>query len=238
LKEADMLSLVGKSTDSLARSEAIHADVSGFLYDAFSSERGLLGNVDRWTQRRVTMENLAKVELVLAADDPVEHCYQNLIREIDTEAETGIYLVRQDAADSTLRDLAIESGVSGEMYREVAEIAPTLFADELRHSDDQLDIVWVTINARYDRARADAEISKIVLGLLLDDAEVAADMADAVRTLMYALHEDVTRRQCDLPLLLDDRETRDLVLMVSELERRAGSYVERVREIEDKAGTL
>ena len=233
-----MLSLVGKSTDSLARSEAIHADVSGFLYDVFSSERGLLGNVDRWTQRRVTMENLAKVELVLAADDPVEHCYQNLIREIDTEAETGIYLVRQDAADSTLRDLAIESGVSGEMYREVAEIAPTLFADELRHSDDQLDIVWVTINARYDRARADAEISKIVLGLLLDDAEVAADMADAVRTLMYALHEDVTRRQCDLPLLLDDRETRDLVLMVSELERRAGSYVERVREIEDKAGTL
>jgi hypothetical protein len=233
-----MLSLVGKNTDSLARSEAIHADVSGFLYDAFSSEDGLLGDVDRWTQRRVTMENLAKVELVLAAEDPVEHCYQNLIREIDTEAETGIYLVRQDATDSTLRDLATESGVSGELYRDVAEIAPTLFADELRHSDDQLDIVWVTINARHDRARADAEISQIVLGLLLDNAEVAADMANAVRTLMYALHEDVTRRQCDLPLLLDDRETRDLVLMVSELEKRAGSYVARVREIEDKAGTL
>jgi hypothetical protein len=233
-----MLSLVGKNTDSFARSEAVHADVSGFLYDAFSSEDGLLGDVDRWTQRRVTMENLAKVDLVLAADDPVEHCYQNLIREIDTEAETGIYRVRQDSADPILRDLANESGVSGELYREVAEIAPTLFADELRHSDDQLDIVWVTINARYDRARADAEISRIVLGLLLDDADVAADMASAVRTLMYALHEDVTRRQCDMPLLLDDRETRDLVLMVSELERRAGSYVERVREIERKAGTL
>jgi hypothetical protein len=233
-----MLSLVGKNTDSFARFEAIHAEVSGFLYDAFSSEDGLLGDVDRWTQRRVTMENLAKVDLVLSADDPVEHCYQNLIREIDTEAETGIYRVRKDAADPILRDLANESGVSGELYREVAEIAPKLFADELRHSDDQLDIVWVTINARYDRARADAEISRIVLGPLLDDADVAADMANAVRTLMYALHEDVTRRQCDLPLLLDGRETRDLVLMVSELERRAGSYVERVREIERKAGTL
>jgi hypothetical protein len=232
-----MLSLVGEKTDRFARTEAIHADVSGFLYEAFSSDDGLLGNVDRWTQRRVTIENLAKVELVLAAVDPVEHCYQNLIREIDNEAETGIYLVRSDARDDTLRNLVSEPGVSGELFREVAEIAPTLFADELRHSDDQLDLVWVTITARYDRARVDAEVSKILMGRLMDDTDIAADMADAIRTLMYSLHEDVTRRRCELPLLLDERETRDLVLMVSELEKRAGSYVERVREIENKAGT-
>lgn len=232
-----MLSLVGKKPDRFTLSEAIHADVSGFLYEAFSSEHGLLGNVDRWTQRRVTMENLAKLELALEAEDPVEHCYQNLIREIDTEAESGIYLVRADAGVDTLRNLANEPGISGQLFREVASIAPKLFADELRHSDDQLDLVWVTISARYDRARVDAEVSRILMARLMDDAEVAADMADAVRTLMYSLHEHVTRRHCGLPLLLDDRETRDLVLMVSELEKRAGSYVERVREIEDRAGT-
>jgi hypothetical protein len=232
-----MLSLVGKKPDRFTLAEAIHADVSGFLYEAFSSENGLLGNVDRWTQRRVTVENLAKVELVLAADDPVEHCYQDLIREIDTEGETGIYLVRQDADGNTLRRLVNEPGISGELFRDVAAIAPMLFADELRHSDDQLDLVWVTITARYDRARVDAEISQIVMGHLMRDSDVAADMAEAVRTLMYSLHEDVTRRQCELPLLLDERETRDLVLMVSELEKRAGSYTERVREIESKAGT-
>jgi hypothetical protein len=231
-----MLSLVGKKSGRFALSEAIHADVSGLLYDAFSAEDGLLGNIDRWTQRRVTMENLAKVELVLDAEDSVEHCYQNLIREIDTEAETGIYLARPEAHDDILRGLVAQSGVSGELYRDVAEIAPVLFADELRHSDDQLDLVWVTIRARYDRARVDADISQIVLGHLMRDPDVAADMAEAVRTLMYSLHEDVTRRECELPLLLDERETRDLVLMVSELEKRAGSYANRVREIESKAG--
>ena len=232
-----MLSLVRNKPNKFSLAEAIHADVSGSLYEAFSSEDGLLGNVDRWTQRKVTMENLAKIELVLAAEDPVEHCYQNLIREIDTEAETGIYLVRKDSANPSLRQLADEPGISGELHKMVPAIAPILFADELAHSDAQLDLVWVTISACHDRARVDAEISRIVMGFLMDDADVAGDMADAVRTLMYSFHEDLTRRQCELPLQLDERQTRELVLMVAELEKRAGSYVERVGEICDKAGT-
>ena len=232
-----MLSLVRNKPNRYSLSEAIHADVSGFLYKAFSSEDGLLGNVDRWTQRKVTMENLAKIELVLEADDPVDHCYQNLIREIDTEAETGIYLVGKNPASGSLQRLADEPGISGELCREVPAIAPILFRDELAHSDDQLDLVWVTISARYDRARVDAEVSRIVMGFLMDDADVAQDMANAVRTLMYSFHEDLTRRQCGLPLQLDDRETRELVLMVAELEKRAGSYVERVGEICGKAET-
>jgi hypothetical protein len=233
----DMLSLVRNKSNKYSLAEAIHADVSGFLYDAFSSEAGLLGNVDRWTQRKVTIENLAKIRLVLEADDPVEYCYQNLIREIDTEAETGIYLVREDSESTSLRQLADEPGVSGELGDMVSVIAPILFADELAHSDAQLDLVWVTISARYDRARVDAEISRIIMGFLMDDADVAGDMANAVRTLMYSFHEDLTRRQCELPLQLDERQTRELVLMVTELEKRAGSYVERVGEICDKAGT-
>jgi hypothetical protein len=233
----DMLSLVRNKSNKYSLSEAIHADVSGFLYEAFSSEDGLLGNVDRWTQRKVTMENLAKIELVLEADDPVEHCYQNLIREIDTEAETGIYLVGKNPDSTSLQRLADEPGISGELCREVPAIAPVLFRDELAHSDDQLDLVWVTISARYDRARVDAEISRIIMGFLMDDADVVQDMAGAVRTLMYSFHEDLARRQCELPLQLDERETRELVLMVTELEKRAGDYVVRVGEICDKAET-
>lgn len=232
-----MLSLVRNKPNKYSLAEAIHADVSGYLYEAFSSEGGLLGNVDRWTQRKVTMENLAKIELVLAADDPIEYCYQNLIREIDTEAETGIYLVRRDSDNPSLRQLADEPGISGELCDAIPDIAPILFADELAHSNAQLDIVWVTISARHDRARTDAEISKIIMGFLMDDSDVAGDMADALRTLMYSFHEDLVRRQCELPLQLDERQTRELVLMIAELEKRAGDYVERIREIGDKAGT-
>jgi len=232
-----MLSLVPNKPNRYSLSEAIHADVSSFLYEAFSSDDGLLGNVDRWTQRKVTMENLAKIELVLEADDSVDYCYQNLIREIDTEAETGIYLVGKHPENPALQRLVDEPGISGELCREIPTIAPILFRDELSHSDDQLDLVWVTISARYDRARVDAEISRIVMGFLMDDADVAQDMADAVRTLMYSFHEDLSRRQCELPLQLDERETRELVLMVSELEKRAGDYVERVGEICGRSGT-
>ena len=232
-----MLSLVGKKPERHALSDTIHADVSRYLYEAFSADHGLLANVDRWTQRKVTLENLAKVELVLEAADPVEYCYQNLIREIDTEAESGIYVVGKDATADALNSLVDEPGISGDLHRQVAQIAPMLFADELAHSDDQLDLVWVTIRARFERARVEAEVSRIVLGYLMDDAEVAADMANAVRALMYASHEDLARRQCDLPVVLDERETRELVLMVRELEKRAGNYVERSIEIGERAET-
>jgi hypothetical protein len=233
----DMLSLVPNKPNRFSLSEAIHADVSRYLYDAFSADDGLLSNLDRWTQRKVTMENLAKIELAMESDDPVEYCYQNLIREIATEAETGIYLVRKTSPLPSLRQLVDEPGISGELHRGIVDIAPKLFADALAHSNDQLDIVWVTIRARFDRAHIDSQISRIIMGFLMDDAEIAHDMANAVRALMYSFHEDVTRRQCTLPLQLNDHETRELVLMVSELEKRAGDYGQRVREIGDKAET-
>ena len=232
-----MLSLVSDKTKRYSRAEAINADVSKYLYESFSAEDGLLADLDRWTQRRITLENLAKVELMLEAGDPVEHCYQNLIREIDTEAQSGIYVVGKRIGDRELNRLASEPGISGELYREVATIAPRIFPDELAHSDDQLDLVWVTILARFQRARVEAEVSRIALAHLMNDADIATDMADAVRTLMYGFHEDVARRQGRLPVLLDERETRELVLMVSELEKRAGSYLVRSIEIAERAQT-
>ena len=208
-----MLSLVPKDSKHDPMSEATRAEVSRFLHDAFQAGHGLLSDLDRWTQRRVTVENLAKIELAHAADDPVEHCYQNLIREIDTEARTGIFLVGKN------------------------NVAPILFADALAHSDDQLDIVWVTIQANFERARVDAEISRIALGILMKDVDVADDMAAALRSLMYAFHEHATRYQCNLPALLDERQARELMIMVAQLEIRAGNYEDRIREITSRADT-
>ena len=232
-----MLSLVIDNTKRDSHAEAINADVSRYLYESFSAEDGLLAGLDRWTQRRITLENLAKIELVLEAEDAVEHCYQNLIREIDSEAQSGIYVVGKHVSDTALNRLASEPGISGQLFREVATIAPRIFPDELAHSDDQLDLVWVTILARFQRARVEAEVSRIAMGHLMRDTDIAMDMADAVRTLMYGFHEDVSRRQGGLPLLLNERETRELVLMVSELEKRAGNYVERSIAIAERAQT-
>ena len=221
----------------MTRSEATRAEVSRFLHDAFNADDGLLSNIDRWTQRRVTMENLAKIELAHAADDPVEHLYQNLIREIDTEARAGIFLVGKYKAEPSLSFLANEPGVSGDLKDEVAYIAPIMFADALAHSDDQLDIVWVTIQASFERARVDAEISRIALGILMKDADIADDMATSLRSLMYAFHEHATRHQSNLPAVLDERQARELMIMVAQLEIRAGNYEERIREITSRADT-
>ena len=183
------------------------------------------------------MENLTKIELAHASEDPVEYCYQNLIREVDAEAQTGIFLVGKTAADPSLDLVENEAGVSGELKDQLAYVAPALFADALAHSDDQLDLVWVTIRARFERARVDAEVSKIAMGILMQDADVAQDMADALRSLMYPFHEYATRQQCQLPPLLDERQARELTIMVSQLEKRAGDYGDRVREITSRADT-
>ena len=232
-----MLSLVPKDAQRYSMSENIHAEVSRYLYEAFTADDGLLSNVDRWTQRRVTSENLGKIQLAHASGDPVEYCYQNLIREIDAEAQFGIFMIGKDTGNSWLESLADEPGVSGQMKDEVAYVAPTLFADALLHSNDQLDLVWVTIRARFERARVDAEVSRIAMGILMHDADVADDMAAALRSLMYPFHEHATRHHCRLPALLDERQARELMIMVSQLEKRAGDYDDRIREISSKADT-
>ncbi len=73
---------------------------------------------------------------------------------------------------------------------------------------------------------------------MLDSAEVTDDMTNALRALLYSFHEDTVRRICDLPSLLDERESRDLVIMVFELEKRSCSYDERIPTICRRAGTL
>ena len=233
-----MLSLIKNDTTNLNQAERIRAAVRAFLYDAFTNEESPLVNLDRWTQRRISSENLAKLELALEADEPIEFSYQNLIREIDTEAESGAFLVRPGTRQASLRSLVGEAGISGRLYQELDRIAPRVFADELEHSDENLDLVWVTIHARYDRARTDARVSGIILKHLMGSTDAARDMSQALRSLLYAFHEDRIRRQCGLARVLNDRATRDLVTMISELAERSGDYVDQVRAISDRADQL
>ena len=232
-----MLGLVRNNTNEEQLLE-IRSEAAAYLYEQFSAEDSPLGRLDRWTQRRIAEENLAKIAMVLESDDAVEHCYQNLIREIDTEAEAGVYLLRPGAKTKQLRRLIGESGISGELYGHMSTIAPVLFPDELEHSNDNMDIVWVTIEARYDRAFIDARISQMLLARLLDDANAARDMTDALRALLYAFHEDRARQLSELPRMLNDSAIGDLVTMVSELVVRSGDYEARVTAICERAGTV
>lgn len=214
--------------------DAARARIATYLYQVYANDDGLLGDLDRWTQRRITEENMAKLALVFESDDPAEACYQDLIREIDTEAETGIFLARPDARARHLQRVIDEPGVSGELHREIEAIAPVMFADEAAHSARDLDLVWVTIQARHDRAHVDAMVSEIIMSHLMDDADAARDMSNAMRALQYSFHEDVVRRHCDLSRFIDDRDERDLLIMVTELARRSGSYDDRIVAISNR----
>ena len=218
--------------------DALRARIAEQLYHAYSNSDGLLGNLDRWTQQRITDENLAKAALVMTADDPGEACYRDLVREIDTEAETGIYLARRNTPSGHLQRVLEDPGVSGQLHREIESIAPLVFPDEAARSMPDLDLVWITIQASHDRAHLDASVSETIMGFLMDDAEIVRDMTNVVRAMTYTIHEDTVRRRCQLPPLLGDAEIRDLRIMVAELKERSGDYDERASEIRRKADTL
>ncbi len=227
-----------QETHSLSLLEAVRGRIAEHLYRAYNDAESLLGNLDRWTQQRITDENLAKVALVLSADDPGEACYRDLVREIDTEAESGIYLARQSAKLEHLRTLVDEPGISGQLHRDMDTIAPLLFPDETERSRLDLDLVWITIQSRHDRAHLDTTISEIVMCFLLNDAESVRDMINMMRALTYTFHEDDVRRSCELPLLLNSAQTRDLHIMVTELTERSGNYDDRASEILRKTDSL
>ena len=216
----------------------IRRDVTNYLHEAFSSENSALSWMDRWTEKRVIDENMAKIGLVLEADDPVEYCYQNLIREIDTEAETGIYLLGKSSHTDELRELVKDPGGSGELHEHMETIAPVVFADELEQCYLDFDIVWVTIRARYDRALVDATVSEMIMSRLTRDKNGNSDMSSALRSLMYSFHEDLTRRITGLEPILDERNNRELLTMIAVLTERAGDYEQRVDAICRRAGTV
>jgi len=218
--------------------DAARAQVATYLYELFANDEGLLSGLDRWTQRRITDENMAKLTLVFESDDPAENTYRDLIREISTEAESGIYLANADSPIRHLSRIVGEPGVSGRLSGHIEAIAQSMFPEELAHSTEDLDLVWITIQARHDRAHVDARISEIIISHIMGDADMARDMCNALRSLQYAFHENVARRCSNLNLHTDDRDERDLMIMVGELEKRSGSYANRVAAINSRVETL
>jgi len=230
-EDKDMRSLNRKENSQFSIQEAATTRVAEYLYHVYSREGGLIGDLDKWSQRCITEENMAKLALVFESDDPAEACYGDLIREINAEAESGIFLTGPHSSARHLQNVVNEPGVSGELHREIAAVAPILFGDEAAHSTEDLDLVWVTIEARHDRAHLDAMASEIIMSHLLDGADVARDMSDAIRALLYSFHEDEARSRCELPRLLDERNARDVLIMVAELTNRSGHAEKRRSEI-------
>ena len=224
-----------ETTRRFTVADAAEARVVARLDAMFAETGSMLGDLNPWTQRLIVDENMAKLALVFEADDPAEACYRDLIREIDTEAESGIYLARQGSPSRHLARVIEERGVSGALYQDIDAIASVVFTDELAHSDDDLDLVWVTIEARHARAHVDATVSEIIMSHLLDDADAARDMTNAIRALHYAFHEDEVRRRCNLAVILDEHERREIDIMVGEFVARSGSYEARTDEIRHRA---
>jgi len=227
-----------KTPTQFSLAEATRARVATYLYELYANDHGLLSNIDRWTQRRITDENMAKLALVFESDEPVEACYRDLIREIDAEAENGIYLASASSPAKHLRRVLDEPGVSGQLAEHMDVIAQNMFPDELVLSKESQEMLWITLQTRHDHAHVDAQVSEIIIAHLMDDADMARDMCNALRALQYASHENNVRRCCNLDLLTDDRDERDLMIMVGELEKRSGSYETRVAAINSRVDTL
>lgn len=232
-----MLRLVHNKPKPQSLSETIGSNVSACIFEALSAKEGSLYSFDRWTRRKITLGNMAKMELVLSADDPVEYCYQNLIREIDAEAEFGIYLVNDAIIAPDLQSMQDEPGISGELHADMDKIAHKFRRDGLIDPADGLDLAWETILKRYARARVDTAVSEVMMSFLMDSAEIAGDMSHAIRVLMYSFREDEVRHECGLPPMVSERGSRELALMVSEHRKRAGGYATRGRDIRTERET-
>lgn len=219
-----MNAILKSETHSKSLDQLVIEAVTTMVSEQIANKSSPIGGMDRWTQQRIVAEITDKTNRVLASADPVEHCYQNLIREIDLEAETGVLLANKVLGPEFLMLMCDDPGVSGELHHEMKRIAPVMFADEYERSNADLDLVWAAVQARYDRARLESETSELIMQFLIDSAEHTHDMSSALRSMFFSFHEDGIRKQFSLPALLDERETRDLLIMVSDLVDRAGRH--------------
>ena len=195
--------------------------VAALINDHFDGSNGLVARLDRWTRQCIAVENQAKLAQILKSSDPVEACIASLIREIDREAEFGVYLASPAGHAAQLNRLSGQHDMSGRLFQHLDILGPIMFQRELALQPEQPELVWSTVEARYERACLDTEVSELILLCLLEDEEHAADRVDSLRANFYAYHEDRVRRRCRLPNLLDAHTTRALHTAITELRERA-----------------
>ena len=230
-----MISVIQRDTQRYTLQDAVHATVAEYLYETFNKDDDRIGNLDRWSHQRIGDENLAKAMLIFESDDPAEACYRDLVREIEMEAETGVFLASENADRDYLREVVSESGVSGRLHRDMALIASEYLPHGRPFSIDEQYRVWDELRKRHDRAHLDARVSEIIMGFMMDDAEIVKDMTSVMRALAYTWHEDRIRSGSGMPVLLDDLERRDLKTMVGEWQERCGDYEARAGAIRREA---
>lgn len=197
-----------ESTDEPV-SRHVEDAVASYLNDILAGDEHLQANLDRWSRKQVAADNLDKVRLVMSAECPLDRCRANLVREIDAEAESGIYLATPAGSVAQLQRLAGRSGMSGRLFQHMASIAPIVFANDMQHFAGGVDLLWAVLEARYTRARIRVEVSELTLMHLLDADDQAVDLTDDIRNTLYTFHEDRVRRRCDLARILSRRASQD-----------------------------
>lgn len=232
-----MLAMTSRYTCGYSVADAILNAVRSRVDEAFSEPGGTLPGLGDWSRRIIMDENLAKTSMALESSDPIEHCHQNLIRELDHEAESGIWLVRGDAAPTELAWLLDEPGISGDLHRLLPALAARQFPEAMAQSGDSVDFVRLVIESRFRRAQLDAATSETAMRFLMGDAGCAEDMTRALRSILYGYHETMLRRLTGLDPELGERAMRDLVVMTSRLFEQAGDYDARQQAIRARAGT-
>ena len=195
----------------------IHDAIAGFLHDSFASGDRPMGRNERWSQQRITVANQEKLADILAAPAPVRRCIAKLTNDIHTEAAAGILLATPAGNAAMLHRLKGESAMTGRLFQYLESVAPVLFAEEFDRLGKDLCLLSAAIEARYDRANLDAEVSELILMYLLPEHEAAEDIADELRATLYAYHEDRVRRLCGLGLALSDTASARLNSAVGQM---------------------
>ena len=208
------------STQRTAETDLIGA-VAALINDHFDGSDGPVARLDRWTRQCIAVENQARLSRILKSADPVEACVATLIRDIDREAEFGIYLATPAGNAAQLNRLTGEPAMSGRLFQYLSVVAPVMFQRERALEPERPELVWSTVEARYERASLDSDVAELILLSLLDDEEEVADLVDSLRARFYAYHEDRVRRRCRLPHLLDAGTTRTLHTDIAALRERA-----------------
>lgn len=209
----------------------IRSAISRYLTERFETDqsfRPASASTQRW---RISLENYAKLALALEAEDAVEHCLQNLIREIDKEAESGIWLEHPAANAAQLRRLSGNPALSANLHEELPCMLDTLFAGDETGAPKNVDRARASIESRYLHANVDAETSELVLMYQLQDEDEAADLTEILRATFYTFHENEVRRRCGLPGMLNESASQDLAGAVEYFRKRAGCYIERLAAI-------
>ena len=207
----------------------IHDAIAAFLHDSFACGDRPLTRIDRWSQQRVTVANQARLATLESAESPVRRCIADLTKDINKEAAAGVLLPTPAGNVAMLHRLSGDPGLTGRLFQHLDQIAPILFAEELERAGRDLSLLSAEIEARYDRASLDAEVSELILMYLLADDEVVADMADELRKTFYAYHEVRIRRDCGLPIAINDHSCARLASQVATLLAQEKAPGDRLR---------